>query len=338
MNPRVDAVWRTVEALRRDEAALRAAVMRTAGGSDDAARWSVRHTLARYTPDALTARCDARWEGRAVRVVLAATVPLAPLRAIVLPLLQCARAVWVKPSRRQPEVARRVVDALAAQGLPVHLGEGAAQGVIAYGRDETLDLLAAQTPPDVAFEGHGHGFGAVVLTAWEDETAQAVARDVAAYDQHGCLSPQVVLCAHDAPGLARALHHALADLETRWPRAPMDAGVGAGVWQWLGVQAALGATVHRGAGHAVTLWDRAVMQASPGARNVAVVPVHDLDAARALLTPHARVLSNVGTDAPHDPRWRPEGFAGRVSAVGAMQDPPLDGPEDPRPPRPLRVP
>lgn len=330
MTPRAEAVWRAVEALRRDRDGLREAVRTTAGGSEDAARWCVDHTLARYQPDALAALCNARWEGKAVRVVLAATVPLAPLRAVVLPLLQGARAVWVKPSRRQPEIARRVVETLAAQGLPVQLGEGEVQGVIAYGRDETLDLLARARPEGVEFEGHGHGFGAVVLTGWGGDTAAGLARDVAAYDQHGCLSPQVVLCTHDAPGLARALHHALEEIAVRWPRAPMDDGVGAGVWQWLGVQSALGATVLRGEGHAVTLWDRAAMQASPGARNLAVVPVRDLDEARGLLAPHAGFLSNVGTDAPDDPRWRPAGFTGRVSAVGEMQDPPLDGPEDPR--------
>lgn len=328
---------RAVEALRGEGEALRAAVRRT-GAGDDAARWCVAHTLARYEPGALQALASARWEGRAVRVVLAATVPLAPLRAVVLPLLQGARAVWVKPSRRQPEIPRQVVESLAAQGLPVHLGEGEAQAVIAYGRDETLDLLATSLPAGVAFEGHGHGFGAVVLTSWRDDTARALAQDVAAYDQHGCLSPQVVLCARDAPGLARALHDALEALARRWPRAPMDASVGAGVWQWLGVQAALGATVFRGAGHAVTLWDRPLMQASPGARNIAVVPVRDLDEARALLSPHAALLSNVGTDAPGEGGWRPEGFAGRVSAVGEMQDPPLDGPEDPRPPWTARRP
>jgi len=336
VSDRVAAVLRAVHALRRDDDALRDAVMRAAGGSAEAARWCVEHTLARYTPEALAALRDTRWEGSAVRVVLAATVPLAPLRAVVLPLLRGARAVWVKPSRRQPEIARGVVEALAAQGLPVFLGEGEAQGVIAYGRDETLDLLALAQPPGVEFEGHGHGFGAAVITAWGRDTAAGLARDVAAYDQHGCLSPQVVLCARDAPGLAHALHDALEEIARRWPRAPMDHGVGAGVWQWLGVQSALGATVLRGEGHAVTLWDRAVMQASPGARSIAVVPVRDLDEARGLLAPHAGFLSNVGTDAPGDARWRPEGFAGRVSAVGEMQDPPLDGPEDLRPARTLR--
>lgn len=336
MSDRVAAVLRAVNALQRDEDALREVVARTAGGSADAARWCVDHTLARYTPEALRALRDARWEGRGVRVVLAATVPLAPLRAVALPLLQGARAVWVKPSRRQPEVARWVVEALAAQGLPVQLGEGDAQGVIAYGRDETLDEIARSLPEGVDLEGHGHGFGAAVLARWEGDAAERLARDVAAYDQHGCLSPQVVLCARDAPGLARALHEALAALGRRWPRAPMEDGVGAGVWQWLGAQAALGATVLRGEGHAVTLWDRAVMQASPGARNIAVVPVRDLDEARGLLAPHASFLSNVGTDAPRDARWRPEGFEGRVSAVGEMQDPPLDGPEDLRPARSLR--
>lgn len=333
MTDRVTALLGAISALREAQPALCALVRASTGCSEDAARWCVQGVLEKYTPDALKSLCDTRWEGRVVTVILAATVPLAPLRAVVLPLLQGAQRVRVKPSRRRPELAVMVVEALAAQGLAIEIGAlGDTDALIAYGRDETLDALAASLTPGVAFEGHGHGFGAALLSRWDEPTAHALARDIAAYDQHGCLSPQVVLCVDDARGLAVALHHALEALAAQWPRAPMGDDVGAAALQWLGVQAALGAEVLRAPSHAVTLWSRGVMQASPGARHVAVVPVRDLDEARALLAPQARWLSNVGTDLARDLRWRPEGFTGRVSALGAMQDPPLDGPEDPRPP------
>ncbi|MEZ4392134.1 MAG: acyl-CoA reductase [Polyangiales bacterium] len=334
MSARVDAVMRAVSALRaRDGGALRDAVRAASGCSEDAARWCVESVLARYSPAALDALRDARWEGRAVTVVLAATVPLAALRAVVLPLVQGATEVRVRPSRRQREIPERVIEALAAQGLPVHLDPGEPRGdVIAYGRDETLEALAGRLAPGARFEGHGHGFGAAVVRGGGAGVAAALARDVAAYEQQGCLSPQVVLCAGDARELAAALHAALSELAARWPRATMDLGVGAAALQWTGAQAALGAVVLRAPSHVVTVWDRPALQASPGARHIAVVPVRDLNEAGALLAPEARHLSCVGTDALEDPRWRPEGFAGRVCALGEMQDPPLDGPEDRRPP------
>lgn len=338
MSARVDAVMRAVHALRANDAStLRDAVQATTGCGRDAARWCVEGVLARYSPEALAALCDARWDGREVTVVLAATVPLAALRAMVLPLLQGATELRVRPSRRQREVPRSLVDALAAQGLPVRVDDGGELhgDVIAYGRDETLEVLATRLAPGARFEGHGHGFGAAVVREGSPQVAAALARDVAAYEQHGCLSPQVVLCAGDARGLAVGLHAALTALASAWPRAPMDLGVGAAALQWTGAQAALGAEVLRAPSHVVTLWDHPALQASPGARHIAVVPVRDLDEARALLAPEARHLSCVGTDALDDPRWRPAQFEGRACALGEMQDPPLDGPEDLRPPRRL---
>jgi hypothetical protein len=78
------------------------------------------------------------------------------------------------------------------------------------------------------------------------------------------------------------------------------------------------------------------MQATPGARNIAVVPVADAVEARTLLAPYAQHLSVVAVAGDFDDAWRPDGFAGRVTTPGAMQDPPLDGMEDLRPPRAVR--
>lgn len=330
MSERVEAVLRAVASLR-DEALVEA-VRATGMCEGDAARWCVSSTLDRYTRPALEAREGARWEGRAVRVVLAATVPLAALRAVTLPLLDGAAKVRVRPSSRQRALPLRVVEALAAQGLPITTEDGDADAVIAYGRDETLRALARGLAPEVVFEGRGHGFGAAVLSRDDEERARAFAADVAAYDQRGCLSPQVALCVGDAVAFATRLHHALDALHARWPRGAMALGAAAAQAQWIGAQAAQGAKVLRGEGHVVSVWSRAVMQASPGGRSVAVVQVAGDDEARALLAPHARLLSVVGVCEGDALRWAPEGFAGRVSPLGAMQDPPLDGPEDPRPP------
>lgn len=332
------ALLRAVASLRGPRrAALDEAIRADAPLPEAARAWCVESTLARYTPEAVEALVRTRWEGMRVRVILAATVPLAPLRALALPLLEGAVSVTARPSHRQPAVTQVVVEALLAQGLPVrvaHLsrydGEAA---VIAYGRDETLATIRASLPPEVAFEGHGHGFGVALLADDAGDVAEDLARDIAAYDQRGCLSPQVVLTTGEGARVAAALHEALEARESLWPRAPLDLGLGASVAQWQGVQAALASRLWRGAKHGVSWWSEAKLQASPGARNVAVVSVRDMAQARALLTPFASLLSVVGTAGSVGDAWRPEGFAGRVAAVGAMQDPALDGPEDPRPAR-----
>ena len=62
--------------------------------------------------------------------------------------------------------------------------------------------------------------GAPVSGALE-ATASALARDVALFDQRGCLSLQAIYTDGDAEALAAALAAALEDAARRWP--PLDA-------------------------------------------------------------------------------------------------------------------
>ncbi|MFO0607992.1 MAG: acyl-CoA reductase [Polyangiales bacterium] len=287
---------------------------------------------ARYTPAAVASLAsDARDEQR-VGVVLAATVATAPLRAVALPWLAGAARITVRPSRRQPSLVRAFVDAFgrpeitAADALPESL-----DAVVAYGGDASLDAIARGLAPGVAFEGHGHGFGVSYVgpDAPLEAAARAVAVDVAEHDQRGCLSPQTVFVAGDAVAFAKALHAALGALEARWPRGPLGAGEGAAVAQWQGVTAARARWFRRGAAHGVGALDAAALVATPGLRNVAVCPTASVDALREALGRELPHLTCVGVAGTIDPAaWR---FTrARVVAAGTMQDPPLDGPEDPR--------
>ncbi len=72
-----------------------------------------------------------------------------------------------------------------------------AQCVTATGSDETLEKIRQIIPKQARFIGYGHRLSFAYLTAdWTGadakEAAAAVARDVAAWDQLGCLSPHVV--------------------------------------------------------------------------------------------------------------------------------------------------
>ena len=77
MSDVAEALMRVVDALKgARRAALAEAIRADFPMSDDALAWCVDTTLARYTPEALEALVRTRWEGRRVRVILAATVPL----------------------------------------------------------------------------------------------------------------------------------------------------------------------------------------------------------------------------------------------------------------------
>jgi hypothetical protein len=195
---RAALLGRLVAALSKPEGDLRVALERAsvteAGIAPTMARRVWDLTLARYSPEALAGLCSQADAGLRVGVVLGVSVAVAPLRALVLPLLSGA-SVGLRPSRRQPTVAMLLREAMAAEGLPVWAWSGVGgepvDRVVAYGRDETLDAMAAALPSGVEFVGYGHGYGVAVVAADDahDAAAEAVALDVALHDQRGCLSP-----------------------------------------------------------------------------------------------------------------------------------------------------
>lgn len=310
----------------RDPAGLRAAAVE-ALAADGAlppahAALALDRVTARYTPEALDALTALDLAGRRVRVVLAASVATAPLRAVALPLLRGAASVTLKPSRHQPRFAALLGEALDDDPGFDHL--------IAYGSDETLATLRASLPAGVGFEGHGHGFAlSIVRTANHREAARRVAEDVAWYDQRGCLSPQAVLVTQgDVEGFAEALHRALGEVQRWLPRGPLDAGLGAAVMQWQGVRQVTSPRFWRGDTHGVALCERPEV-GTPGARQVSVSGVTESELL-ALLTEHAPWLTALGVAGPTEGLAAVPGFTGRIVAAGELQDPPLDGPEDVR--------
>lgn len=304
------------------DAALAALVADGALHPAHAAR-ALDRVTARYTPEALDALTAIDLADRRVRVVLAASVATAPLRALALPLLRGAASVTLQPSRHQPRFAALLGDAVT--------GDPGFDRLVAYGSDETLTSLRASLPPGVTFEGHGHGFAlSIVRTANHRDAAARVAEDVAWYDQRGCLSPQaVVVTRGDPAGFAEHLHRALAEVQRWLPRGPLDAGLGAAVMQWQGVKQVTAERFWGSETHSVALCDRPEI-GTPGARQVTVCGLDD-DGLLALVGEHARWLTALGVDGPTDDLAAVPGFRGRLVAAGTLQDPPLDGPEDIRP-------
>lgn len=114
-----------------------------------------------------------------------------------------------------------------------------AGAVVAFGSDAALAQLGAALPAGCRFAAHGSRLSvacvhaaALAPPARQPRLAAALARDVAMFDQQGCVSPQVVFVsggAAAAEALGGALAGALAGLESRWPRAPLPPGSAAAI-------------------------------------------------------------------------------------------------------------
>jgi hypothetical protein len=245
--------------------------------------------------------------------------------------------VTLRPSPRDPALARALVEAADDPRITLSLERDvaatAADVVHVYGRDASIAQVRAQVRAGVRVLGHGAGLGVALVTgkAPAAEAARALALDVAAFDQRGCLSPRVVLVVGDARAgeVAGRLHAELGDLDVRVPRgllSPEETGESV---RWRDTVAFADA-VWTGAGHAVGLLPgRVSLAVPPAGRHVLVAPVRDLAEARHAVSAVAPLVVALGSDdlaaaaavAP---------VHARTAELGAMQRPPLDGPVDRR--------
>jgi hypothetical protein len=279
-------------------------------------------------------------------VVIAANVCTSALRAIAVGLA-VAPSVVVRPSSRDPVLAELLARELGADAafraaggsieVARELRAEAGDELHVYGSDPTVEALRESANPGVVVRGHGTGLGvAVIGAAVEDRSAaRAVARDVIPFDQRGCLSPRAVLVEGDAAraiAFGQALHEELLGLSISIPRGELDAGA---LGELALYRASIEAVGHfwAGADHAVGVdpAPRALLL-PPAARVVHIAPASS-ETAPGLLEPWARYITAVGADddGPVVRAIRACAPNARVSRLGAMQRPPLDGPVDRRP-------
>jgi hypothetical protein len=201
-----------------------------------------------------------------VQIVAAGNIPTTPMLAVLHSLL-LRSGCMVKVSSRDPisatlfarSIRRRIptwsglVSVVYPGGggslLPVPAREGA---VIGFGSDATVERLEREIPPGVPHSLHGHKLSLGVLLAESlraermEDTARRVARDVALFDQQGCLSPLFHLFetpperrnAHGAPReafleeLTRAVAGALVRAARELPPRRLDLPTASAVRQW----------------------------------------------------------------------------------------------------------
>jgi hypothetical protein len=186
-------------------------------------------------------------------VVLAGSIPMPTLLAILLPLV-LRSPVLVKQSSRDRVTARHIASSVAR--VDPQLGRCievvdfpgsdeacanallAADCVVAMGSDETLERIAERVRPPRRLVAYGHRLSVAIVgptirsNAALEEIADRIALDTALWDQQGCLSPAAVyVCA--SPDLARdiasAIAAALERAEQHWPRGRIDTAAAAAI-------------------------------------------------------------------------------------------------------------
>jgi hypothetical protein len=197
----------------------------------------------------LTALPGRRFSGyRDTAVVLAGALPMPTWLAMLSPLLFRGR-VRAKPARHDPVSAPAFREALIGTSprhaqwvsvceLPDH-EEGAwdafldAECVVAFGSDATVAELARRIPEGRRFVEHGHRASFAVIGPElrgdaRGAIARALARDIALWDQLGCLSPVAVYVDRRViDPFADALCEAFPRIEEELPRG--ECGIGARV-------------------------------------------------------------------------------------------------------------
>lgn len=334
------------------------------GLSEPMVRWGVTTTLETITAESLVALFDgASKQGTAscplLAVVLAGNLFTAAIRALGVPLLLgvpvFAKASssdsgfvrsWVSALRRANPRLAAAVDVVVFSGGDLECESALVEHAAAlsvYGNDATVSAFRSRYP-DLPATAHGHGVSASYCSAAAaeperlDRTLTSVALDVCAYDQRGCLSPQVVYL--EAPGpltpdaFAERLAERLDRTNETLPRGPLPLRVGAEQAQWRGVAEVEG-RLFPGATHAVAVRRPDAVRWSPGYRNVSVAAVASVAEAAKTLRPLGATLKCVGVDEASEAtlaqRLMEVGLSAYVTPLGRMQTPALDAPADGKP-------
>ncbi|MGM0576791.1 MAG: acyl-CoA reductase [Myxococcota bacterium] len=267
---------------------------------------------------------------RTVLVLAAGTLPASAMRSTLLARLLGAR-VLVKPATGQEALAEALAaadPAVEARPFPssdrtaLRAAIAEADAVVVLGSDATVEAVRAETPADRAFVGYGHRLSVACLREVDDPALGGLARDLCAWDQAGCLSPQVAWVEGDpaevAPRLADAVREVERDLPMSLPREAARDRLAA---RTLGEMT--GAAIETDTALLVALPDSA-FRPSPGLRTLWLLRA-DPDALRPI-APHLSTIGYAGRKggAPTPDRVR-------VCDLGEMQRPPLAWLHDGRP-------
>lgn len=317
----------------------RAQLPAATGLSPQNTEWALTHALeVDASDDDLRKLCDRTPPCARAHVLLSANVFVAALRAIAIGIAS-APSVCVRPSRRESTMVELLADAAPGQFQRVdEIRPAAGEHCWAYGTDETLTALKRAWPPGVTLHGHGHGYGVAILDASDllDQPAisaisVALAVDIAAFDQRGCLSPRVVLvtqCPNVEAQLAHCLAEALSQRELKIPVGQLSHAERAELQRYRATLCVVGQCIQAGQG--LVTFETAPMpwMLPPIGR---AIHVRGVPKVTDELNAHRRELTTIGVGSANSrlaSRLAGEFPTVRIAEIGNMQTPPLDGPVD----------
>ncbi|HET9930441.1 MAG TPA: acyl-CoA reductase [Polyangiaceae bacterium] len=314
----------------------RARLTRSSGLSRENVEWALREALETSPSDAeLEALVESVATTPRSHVLLSANVFVAAHRAIAL-ALAASPEVYVRPSRREPEMTELLAEATPGLFRRVdELTPSAGDQLFAYGRAETLDQVARALPEGVLLSTHGPGFGVVVLSEpLEDDErlATALSVDITAFDQRGCLSPRVALL--EAPreralAFAKLLAASLTARQNEVPLGALGEQERAEIARYRDTLLYTGELYPAGEGYVGVAAPDAPLELAPVGRNLHVLAVDD---ATALLEPVQHAITTFSHAGPEERRERLAAILphARAAKLGRMQTPLFDGPVDRR--------
>jgi hypothetical protein len=204
----------------------------------------------------------------------------------------------------------------------------------AYGSDQTLASLRSSLPPGLVFHGHGSGIGVAVVdeAVWasEPDLADRLARDTIAFDQRGCLSPRWVLFrggATRAAEFAGAVAERLAVWQRDVPLGRLLEGEQAELARYRAALSYLCDVFPAGAGMVAVDGEGRPLPLPPTGRNLLVSVSKEPCATISSIAPAIAGLGVAGHGALTN-GLRAAAPNARMSKIGLMQRPPLDGPVD----------
>ena len=242
---------------------------------------------------------------RLAGVILAGNLPALAVQSL-LPALLLGRPLLLKSASSEPWFAPALVAALVARepsladafAAVTFAGDDSAalaaafdeaDPLLAYGGETAVASLATQFGARLV--AHGPKASVAFVGAGVDPvgTARGLARDIALFDQRGCLSVQAVYVEGDAEELAAALAWALQLESARLPHGPIDAATASAVQQLRATAAMLQGTrseLHLDLAAGTVLVERETsFRPVPGLRTVRVHGVTDLRATLSALAP-----------------------------------------------------
>ncbi len=319
-SPRRQAAWHeTMAELAEAGSPLRQALapplQRATGLSPQGLEAALETMLASASGPA-TEELFRRAEGRQVpkglgTVVLAATPPGLAAQALLAPLA-LGIPMLLKSARAEPFFAPALVETLCRHepGLRPALAAltwpggdsrleapllNRARRILAYGDGSSLEDLGARAGTKLLAQGPKISLAILGQSVDTASVANGLARDIALFDQRGCLSIQAIYTVGNALELAEHLATALRERALIWPQGLLMPGTLAAIQQ-LRTEAEMrgleqpSLAIEAGT---VIVEQEPTLLPSPGGRCVRIYPVPNLRGLPALLAPWRNRLQGV---------------------------------------------